>query len=184
MFLLVVFWVSNECMWLILLFQGNLFDFLRLTGWRGSKVLYFGDHLYSDLAVSIRARWSHHDELPSQCSAWWLTFCGIGISRNFPVWLHLTSLVCDLAKWDFFFIFFLALMVHIIWKIHKYRVCAEMRTVPDAICLHVLHDSESPESIWVGSEQTVQWKSETLDGSMSATIFRQKLRTVLCYCAK
>lgn len=34
------------------LFQGNLFDFLRLTGWRGSKVLYFGDHLYSDLAVS------------------------------------------------------------------------------------------------------------------------------------
>lgn len=40
-------------------------------------------------------------------------------------------------------------MVHIIWKIHKYRVCAEMRTVPDAICLHVLHDSESPESIWV-----------------------------------
>lgn len=35
------------------LFQGNLFDFLRLTGWRGSKVLYFGDHLYSDLAVSL-----------------------------------------------------------------------------------------------------------------------------------
>ncbi|KAL4646244.1 5'-nucleotidase domain-containing protein 2-like [Arapaima gigas] len=33
--------------------QGNLFDFLRLTGWRGSKVLYFGDHLYSDLAVSV-----------------------------------------------------------------------------------------------------------------------------------
>lgn len=37
------------------LFQGNLFDFLRLTGWRGSKVLYFGDHLYSDLAVSFKA---------------------------------------------------------------------------------------------------------------------------------
>uniref|UniRef100_UPI00398F1EC4 5'-nucleotidase domain-containing protein 2-like isoform X1 n=1 Tax=Pristiophorus japonicus TaxID=55135 RepID=UPI00398F1EC4 len=30
--------------------QGNLFDFLRLTGWGGAKVLYFGDHLYSDLA--------------------------------------------------------------------------------------------------------------------------------------
>lgn len=41
-------------------FQGNLFDFLRLTGWRGSKVLYFGDHLYSDLAVSVKARWCHH----------------------------------------------------------------------------------------------------------------------------
>uniref|UniRef100_A0AAY4CJ18 5'-nucleotidase domain containing 3 n=1 Tax=Denticeps clupeoides TaxID=299321 RepID=A0AAY4CJ18_9TELE len=31
--------------------QGNLYEFLRLTGWRGSKVLYFGDHIYSDLAV-------------------------------------------------------------------------------------------------------------------------------------
>lgn len=31
--------------------QGNLFDFLRLTEWRGPRVLYFGDHLYSDLAV-------------------------------------------------------------------------------------------------------------------------------------
>ncbi|MEE6480105.1 hypothetical protein FKM82_012460 [Ascaphus truei] len=31
--------------------QGNLFEFLKLTGWRGSKVLYFGDHIYSDLAV-------------------------------------------------------------------------------------------------------------------------------------
>ena len=30
--------------------QGNLFDFLRLTEWRGPRVLYFGDHLYSDLA--------------------------------------------------------------------------------------------------------------------------------------
>ncbi|XP_063063962.1 5'-nucleotidase domain-containing protein 2-like [Engraulis encrasicolus] len=38
--------------------QGNLFDFLRLTGWRGSKVLYFGDHLYSDLAdVMLRHGW-------------------------------------------------------------------------------------------------------------------------------
>lgn len=33
--------------------QGNLYEFLRLTGWRGSKVLYFGDHIYSDLAVRI-----------------------------------------------------------------------------------------------------------------------------------
>lgn len=35
--------------------QGNLFDFLRLTEWRGPRVLYFGDHLYSDLAVRGRA---------------------------------------------------------------------------------------------------------------------------------
>ena len=33
------------------LFQGNLYEFLKLTGWRGSRVLYFGDHIYSDLAV-------------------------------------------------------------------------------------------------------------------------------------
>uniref|UniRef100_H3D4S0 5'-nucleotidase domain containing 2 n=1 Tax=Tetraodon nigroviridis TaxID=99883 RepID=H3D4S0_TETNG len=38
--------------------QGNLFDFLRLTGWRGAKVLYFGDHLYSDLAdLMLRHGW-------------------------------------------------------------------------------------------------------------------------------
>ncbi|XP_020827132.1 5'-nucleotidase domain-containing protein 2 [Phascolarctos cinereus] len=38
--------------------QGNLFDFLHLTGWRGSRVLYFGDHLYSDLAdLMLRHGW-------------------------------------------------------------------------------------------------------------------------------
>ncbi|KAG5282289.1 hypothetical protein AALO_G00054350 [Alosa alosa] len=38
--------------------QGNLFDFLKLTGWRGSRVLYFGDHLYSDLAdLMLRHGW-------------------------------------------------------------------------------------------------------------------------------
>ncbi|XP_064422235.1 5'-nucleotidase domain-containing protein 2 isoform X2 [Latimeria chalumnae] len=38
--------------------QGNLFDFLRITGWRGSRVLYFGDHLYSDLAdLMLRHGW-------------------------------------------------------------------------------------------------------------------------------
>jgi len=30
---------------------GNIKDFARLTGWRmNTNVLYFGDHLYSDLA--------------------------------------------------------------------------------------------------------------------------------------
>uniref|UniRef100_A0A4W4FJE1 5'-nucleotidase domain containing 2 n=1 Tax=Electrophorus electricus TaxID=8005 RepID=A0A4W4FJE1_ELEEL len=38
--------------------QGNLVDFLKLTGWRGSKVFYFGDHLYSDLAdLMLRHGW-------------------------------------------------------------------------------------------------------------------------------
>ncbi|XP_072102908.1 5'-nucleotidase domain-containing protein 2-like [Mobula birostris] len=38
--------------------QGNLVEFLRLSGWRGSKVLYFGDHLYSDLAdLMLRHGW-------------------------------------------------------------------------------------------------------------------------------
>uniref|UniRef100_A0AAR2IGN8 5'-nucleotidase domain containing 3 n=1 Tax=Pygocentrus nattereri TaxID=42514 RepID=A0AAR2IGN8_PYGNA len=39
-------------------FQGNLYEFLRLTGWRGSKVLYFGDHIYSDLAdLTLKHGW-------------------------------------------------------------------------------------------------------------------------------
>ncbi|ORX63032.1 HAD-superfamily hydrolase [Hesseltinella vesiculosa] len=29
--------------------SGNLNDFSRLTGWKGQKVLYFGDHIFSDL---------------------------------------------------------------------------------------------------------------------------------------
>ncbi|XP_025771745.1 5'-nucleotidase domain-containing protein 2 [Puma concolor] len=38
--------------------QGNLYDFLRLTEWRGPRVLYFGDHLYSDLAdLMLRHGW-------------------------------------------------------------------------------------------------------------------------------
>ena len=30
--------------------QGNLELFRNLTGWKGSRVLYFGDHVYADLA--------------------------------------------------------------------------------------------------------------------------------------
>ncbi|XP_056138014.1 5'-nucleotidase domain-containing protein 3 [Lampris incognitus] len=38
--------------------QGNLYEFLRLTGWRGSNVLYFGDHIYSDLAdLTLKHGW-------------------------------------------------------------------------------------------------------------------------------
>ncbi|XP_068128900.1 5'-nucleotidase domain-containing protein 3 isoform X2 [Hyperolius riggenbachi] len=38
--------------------QGNLFEFLKLTGWVGSKVLYFGDHIYSDLAdLTLKHGW-------------------------------------------------------------------------------------------------------------------------------
>ncbi|KAI1888014.1 hypothetical protein AGOR_G00180680 [Albula goreensis] len=38
--------------------QGNLYEFLRLTGWRGSSVLYFGDHIYSDLAdLTLKHGW-------------------------------------------------------------------------------------------------------------------------------
>ncbi len=32
--------------------QGNIKEFVKLTGWRGSHVLYIGDHVYSDLTVS------------------------------------------------------------------------------------------------------------------------------------
>ncbi|XP_063052773.1 5'-nucleotidase domain-containing protein 3 [Engraulis encrasicolus] len=38
--------------------QGNLYEFLRLTGWGGNKVLYFGDHIYSDLAdLTLKHGW-------------------------------------------------------------------------------------------------------------------------------
>ena len=30
--------------------EGNLFDLRLFTGWSGSRVLYFGDHVYTDLA--------------------------------------------------------------------------------------------------------------------------------------
>ncbi|KAL0599972.1 5'-nucleotidase domain-containing protein 2 [Plecturocebus cupreus] len=53
--------------------QGNLFDFLRLTEWRGPRVLYFGDHLYSDLAVreaGLGCRWGGPETPPTNwCSA-------------------------------------------------------------------------------------------------------------------
>jgi len=32
--------------------QGNINDFIHMTGWSGARVLYFGDHVFSDLAVS------------------------------------------------------------------------------------------------------------------------------------
>ncbi|KAL4220609.1 5'-nucleotidase domain-containing protein 3 [Mactra antiquata] len=38
--------------------QGNFNDFRHMTGWYGSKVLYFGDHVYTDLAdPSLKHSW-------------------------------------------------------------------------------------------------------------------------------
>ena len=31
--------------------QGNMQEFINMTGWSGDRVLYFGDHVYTDLAV-------------------------------------------------------------------------------------------------------------------------------------
>lgn len=33
--------------------QGNLYEFLKFIGWRGFRVLYFGDYIYSDLVDLI-----------------------------------------------------------------------------------------------------------------------------------
>eukprot|EP00850_Spirogloea_muscicola_P021307 SM000244S08542 [mRNA] locus=s244:48260:52937:+ [translate_table: standard] len=38
-------------------YHGCLRDLLRITKWRGPEVLYFGDHLYSDLRGPARAGW-------------------------------------------------------------------------------------------------------------------------------
>ena len=32
--------------------QGNIKEFVKLTGWKGAHVLYIGDHVYTDLSVS------------------------------------------------------------------------------------------------------------------------------------
>ena len=32
--------------------QGNVEEFIAMTKWEGFRVLYFGDHVFSDLAVS------------------------------------------------------------------------------------------------------------------------------------
>ena len=38
--------------------QGTVHQLLDFTGWRGSEVLYFGDHPYSDLAdVTLEHGW-------------------------------------------------------------------------------------------------------------------------------
>ena len=31
--------------------QGNVAGFINMTGWKGAQVLYFGDHVFGDLAV-------------------------------------------------------------------------------------------------------------------------------------
>eukprot|EP00731_Ephydatia_muelleri_P037104 Em0395g11a len=33
--------------------QGNMQEFINMTGWSGDRVLYFGDHVYTDLAEPI-----------------------------------------------------------------------------------------------------------------------------------
>lgn len=33
--------------------QGNVTELMRITGWTGSSVLYFGDHMYSDLVDPV-----------------------------------------------------------------------------------------------------------------------------------
>ena len=38
--------------------QGNFQELIKLTEWRGSRVLYFGDHVYTDLAdVTLKHGW-------------------------------------------------------------------------------------------------------------------------------
>lgn len=34
------------------IFQGNLTNLIEMTHWQGNDVLYIGDHIYGDLAVS------------------------------------------------------------------------------------------------------------------------------------
>ena len=45
--------------------QGNIKEFVELTGWKGSDILYIGDHVYSDLTV--------RNEESEQHVFWWET---------------------------------------------------------------------------------------------------------------
>jgi hypothetical protein len=53
-------------------FQGTVKQLQDMTGWRGEKVLYFGDHPYSDLAdVTLEHGWRTGaiiNELSVSCS--------------------------------------------------------------------------------------------------------------------
>ncbi len=52
--------------------QGNVEQFMKFTGWYGPKVLYFGDHVYSDLMVSLQ-----HNTMTfllSLHNSWMITF--------------------------------------------------------------------------------------------------------------
>ncbi|KAI9481094.1 MAG: HAD-superfamily hydrolase [Benjaminiella poitrasii] len=52
-------WDAVDRFWPGEIYQGgNMKDFERLTGWKGQSVLYFGDHVFSDLAeASIQHGW-------------------------------------------------------------------------------------------------------------------------------
>ncbi|KAB0407247.1 hypothetical protein E2I00_005866, partial [Balaenoptera physalus] len=56
--------------WIQSLAWGNLFDFLRLTEWRGPRVLYFGDHLYRLLErMQVRGQLDVCGEVGGRCLA-------------------------------------------------------------------------------------------------------------------
>ena len=56
--------------------QGNVNDFIKMTGWGGGHVLYIGDHVFSDLAVSFKT------------SIVFLVFMNTHTGADPPTWLE------------------------------------------------------------------------------------------------
>ena len=47
--------------------QGNINDFIKMTKWDGGIVLYFGDHVFTDLAVSMHSSVSFVGQAFTDC---------------------------------------------------------------------------------------------------------------------
>ncbi|KAI3748170.1 hypothetical protein L6452_11084 [Arctium lappa] len=45
-------------------YHGCLKIFLQITKWNGPEVIYFGDHLFSDLRVPLKAGWAYCNNRP------------------------------------------------------------------------------------------------------------------------
>ncbi|XP_032705931.1 5'-nucleotidase domain-containing protein 3 isoform X2 [Lontra canadensis] len=122
--------------------QGNLYEFLKLTGWRGSKVLYFGDHIYSDLAdLTLKHGWRTGAIIPELRSE--LRIMNTEQYIQTMTWLQtLTGLLEQMQRNDQKF------LQHPVWKLVPHR--PEPDLLPEApvtLCGHLHGVSELPAEL-------------------------------------
>ena len=76
--------------------QGNVRDFIRMTGWSGYRVLYFGDNVFSDLAVSL-IHTSIYYALWSYTHVHVYTYMYMYMYMYVCIYLYTRNLSCNLA---------------------------------------------------------------------------------------